>query len=114
MWVRAEGGEAVIGLSDYLQDQLGEITAIELPDVSDVVRANRPIGQVESEDAASPIETPISGEVIEVNTDALENPEVVNSDPYVGGWLLRIRMEDPSELDDLINEEEYAELTMEV
>jgi glycine cleavage system H protein len=109
-----EGSEAVIGLSDYLQDQMGEITTLDLPDQGDVVRANRRMGSVESEDASSPIEAPISGEVVEVNTDALENPELVNSDPYAGGWLLRVRMDDPSEVDDLIGAEEYAELTTEV
>src|SRR3982074_2836192 len=113
-WVRAEGNEAVLGLSDYLQDQMGEITLLELPDLGDVLRAKRRMGHVESEEAASPIEAPISGEVIEVNAEALENPDIVNSEPYSSGWLLRVRIEDPSELDDLINEEEYADLTTEV
>jgi glycine cleavage system H protein len=114
LWVRAEGGDAVIGLSDYLQDQMGDITALELPDVGDVLRASRRMGAVESDDASSPIDAPISGEVIEVNADALENPDLVNSDPYAAGWLIRVRMDDPGELDDLIAEEEYAELTTEV
>jgi glycine cleavage system H protein len=114
VWVRAEGGEAVIGLSDYLQDQMGEITALDLPDLGDVIRVSRPIGKVESEHASSPIEAPVSGEVIDINAEAIDNPELVNSDPYSSGWLLRVRMEDPAELDDLISEEEYAELTIEV
>ena len=114
LWVRAEDGEAVIGLSEYLQDQLGDITALELPDIGDLVRASRRMGSVESEDASSPIEAPITGEVVEVNSEALQNPEVVNSDPYAGGWLIKVRMDDPSELEDLIAEEEYAELTTEV
>jgi glycine cleavage system H protein len=114
LWVRAEGADAVIGLSDYLQDQMGEITALELPDVGDVVRATRKMGSVESEDASSPIDAPITGEVVEVNPEALENPDLVNSDPYAAGWLIRVRMDDPTELDDLIGEEEYAELTTEV
>lgn len=114
LWVRAEGGDAVIGLSDYLQDQMGDITALELPDVGDVLRASRKMGAVESDDASSPIDAPISGEVIEVNAEALHNPDLVNSDPYIAGWLIRVRMDDPGELDDLIAEEEYAELTTEV
>jgi glycine cleavage system H protein len=114
MWVRVEGSEAVIGLSDYLQDQMGEITLLELPDVGDVIRVSRRMGHVESEDASSPIEAPISGEVVDVNAETLDNPDLVNSDPYAGGWLLRVRMDDPKELDDLIGEEEYAELTTEV
>ena len=114
VWVRVEGSEAVLGLSDYLQDQMGEITSLELPDLGDVIRATRRMGSVESDDASSPIEAPVSGEVVEVNAEALENPDLVNSDPYSGGWLLRVRMDDPSELEDLIGEEEYAELTTEV
>ena len=114
VWVKVEGAEAVVGLSDYLQDQLGRITALDLPDMGDVIRATRRMGKVESDEAASPLEAPVSGEVTDVNPEVLANPDVINSDPYGSGWLLRIRLEDPSELDDLINEEEYAELTTEV
>jgi glycine cleavage system H protein len=114
VWVRVEGAEAVLGLSDYLQDQMGEITLLELPDLGDILRAKRRMGHVESEEASSPIEAPISGEVVEVNGDAIDNPDIVNTEPYATGWLLRVRIEDPSELDELINEEDYAELTTEV
>lgn len=114
LWVRVEGNEVVIGLSDFLPDQMGEITSLDLPDLGDVIRATRPMGSVESEAASSPIEAPVSGEVVEVNAEALDDPDLVNSDPYAAGWLLRVRMEDPGELDDLIGEEEYSELTTEV
>jgi len=114
VWVRIEDDTAVLGLSDYLQDQMGEITALELPDLGDVLRARRRMGHVESEEASSPIDAPITGEVLEVNPEALENPDFLNSDPYGSGWLLRVRIEDKSELEDLISEEEYAELTTEV
>jgi glycine cleavage system H protein len=114
IWVRVEGSEAVLGLSDYLQDQMGEITKLDLPDLGDVLRARRRMGHAESEDASSPLEAPISGEVLEVNAEALENPDVVNAEPYGSGWLLRMRIEDTGELEDLISEEEYAELTTEV
>ena len=114
VWVRVEGNDAILGLSDYLQDQMGEITSLALPDLGDILHAKRRMGHVESEDASSPIEAPISGEVIEVNAEALDNPDVVNLEPYASGWLLRVRIEDPRELEDLINEEEYAELTTEV
>jgi glycine cleavage system H protein len=114
VWVRVEGEEAVLGLSDYLQDQMGEITKLDLPDLGDILRAKRRMGHVESEEASSPIEAPITGEVIEVNAEAIENPDLVNTEPYATGWLLRVRIEDPSELDELISEEEYAELTTEV
>jgi len=113
VWVRVEGTEAVLGLSDYLQDHMGDLTSLELPDLGDIIRATRPMGSAESEDEVTRIEAPISGEVTEVNAAALENPEIVNSDPYAGGWLLRVRIEDPTELDELIGEEEYAELTTE-
>jgi len=114
VWVRVEGPEAVLGLSDYLQDQMGEITALELPDLGDILRARKRMGHVESEEASSPIEAPITGEVVEVNAEAIDNPDIVNAEPYASGWLLRVRIEDPSELEDLISEEEYAELTTEV
>ena len=114
VWVRVEGEEAVLGLSDYLQDQMGEITSIELPDLGDLLRAKRRMGRVESDEVSSPIEAPITGEVVDVNAEAIENPDIVNSEPYATGWLLRVRIEDPSELEDLISEEEYAELTTEV
>jgi glycine cleavage system H protein len=72
------------------------------------------MGYVESEDASSPLDAPLSGEVLEVNGEALENPDLLNSEPYGAGWLLRVRLDDPRELEELISEEEYAELTTEV
>ena len=114
IWVRVDGSDAVLGLSEYLQDQMGEITRLDLPDLGDVLRAGRRMGHVESEEASSPLEAPLSGEVIEVNPEVLENPDLINLDTYAGGWLLRMRIDDPRELEDLINEEEYAELTTEV
>jgi glycine cleavage system H protein len=114
VWVRVEGSDAVLGLSDYLQDQMGEITGLELPDLGDVLHANKRMGNVESEEAASPLEAPVTGEVLEVNAEALENPDLINSEPYGAGWLLRVRLEDPRELEELISDDEYAELTTEV
>jgi glycine cleavage system H protein len=114
VWVRVDGLEAVLGLSDYLQDQMGEVTSIQLPDLGDLLVAGRRMGQVESEEASSPLEAPVSGEVIEVNPEALENPDLINSEPYGAGWLLRVRLDDPKDLEELISEEEYAELTTEV
>jgi glycine cleavage system H protein len=113
VWVRVDGSEAILGLSDYLQDLMGDITTLELPDLGDVLHANERMGQVESEEASSPLEAPVTGEVLEVNAEALENPDLVNSEPYGAGWLLRVRLDDPLELEDLISEEEYAELTTE-
>jgi glycine cleavage system H protein len=113
MWVRVEGSEAVLGLSDYFQDQMGEITTLELPDLGDMLHANKRMGQVESEEASSLLVAPVTGEVMEVNGEALENPDLVNSEAYGTGWLLRVRLDDARELEDLLSEEEYAELTTE-
>jgi len=96
VWVRIDDDFAVLGLSDYLQDQMGDITTLVLPDLGDVLRAKRRMGHVESDDASSPLEAPVSGE------------------PYGSGWLGKVRLEDRGELEDLISEEEYAELTTEV
>jgi glycine cleavage system H protein len=114
VWVRIDDDLAVLGLSEYLQDQMGEITSLKLPDLGDVLRAKRRMGHVESDDASSPLEAPVSGEVVEVNPDVLENPDIVNAEPYGSGWLIKVRLDDSGELEDLISEEEYAELTTEV
>ena len=114
VWVRIDDDLAVLGLSEYLQDQMGEITSLKLPDLGDVLRAKRRMGHVESDDASSPLRAPVSGEVVEVNPDVLENPDIVNAEPYGSGWLIKVRLDDSGELEDLISEEEYAELTTEV
>ena len=114
VWVRIDDDVAVLGLSEYLQDQMGEITALHLPDLGDVLHAKRRMGHVESDEASSPLEAPVSGEVVEVNPDVLENPDIVNAEPYGSGWLIKVRLDDSGELEDLISEEEYAELTTEV
>ena len=114
VWVRIDDDLAVLGLSEYLQDQMGEITSLKLPDLGDVLRAKCRMGHVESDDASSPLEAPVSGEVVEVNPDVLENPDIVNAEPYGSGWLIKVRLDDSGELEDLISEEEYAELTTEV
>jgi len=114
VWVRIDDDLAVLGLSEYLQDQMGEITSLKLPDLGDVLRAKRRMGHVESDEASSPLQAPVSGEVVEVNPDVLENPDIVNAEPYGSGWLIKVRLDDSGELDDLISEEEYAELTTEV
>src|SRR5712671_645133 len=94
-WVRAEGNEAVLGLSDYLQDQMGEITKLELPDLGDVLRAGLRIGQVESEEASSPLEAPLSGEVLEVNAERSKTPtwstaiHISQGGCSASGWKIR-------------------------
>src|SRR3982074_3455649 len=114
VWVRVDGSDAVLGLSDYLQDQMGEVTSIQLPDLGDLLIAGRRMGHVESEEASSPVDAPVRGEVLGGNPGAAENPDLINSEPYGAGWLLRVRLDDPREVEELISEEEYVELTTEV
>ena len=106
-WVRLEGKEAVIGISDYAQDQLSDIVYVELPEVGDVFDRGDVLAVVESVKAASDVYMPVSGEILEIN-DALEDsPELVNQDPYGEAWLVRIAIADPSEVDDLLDAKAY-------
>jgi len=109
-WVAAEGSVATVGITDYAQDQLGEIVYVELPAVGDKISKDDPFGVVESVKAVSDIYAPLSGTVIEINEDLPESPEVVNEDPYGDGWLIKVKISDAAELDDLMDNEEYEEL----
>ncbi len=109
-WVTAEESVATIGITDHAQDQLGEIVYIELPSVGEKISKDDPFGVVESVKAVSDIYAPISGTVAEVNEGLRESPEVINEDPYGDGWLIKIRVSDSSELDDLMDNEEYEEM----
>jgi glycine cleavage system H protein len=106
-WVRADGGIATIGLSDFAQSELGDITYLELPDLGQIVEAGEPLGVVESVKAATDIYAPVSGEVIDRNEAVIENPEIVNQSPYELAWLLKISLTDPSQLDHLMGSEAY-------
>jgi glycine cleavage system H protein len=114
IWARVDGDTAVLGVTDYLQDQLGDITTLDLADIGDYLRASRKMGRIESEEASSPLESPLSGEVVDVNPEVLSSPDLVNAEPYEAGWLLKVRLDDPAELEELMSEEEYTELTTEV
>ena len=109
-WVAAEGSVATVGITDYAQDQLGEIVYVELPAVGDKISKDDPFGVVESVKAVSDIYAPLSGTVVEINEDLPESPEVVNEDPYGDGWLIKVKISDAAELDDLMDNEEYEEL----
>jgi glycine cleavage system H protein len=109
-WVRVDGDIATIGVTDYAQSELGDITYLELPDVGGSVSGGEPFGVVESVKAASDIYTPIDGEVIERNEDAIAAPDVVNSSPYDGAWLIKVRVSDPAQLEQLMSAVEYEEL----
>ena len=106
-WVRIEGDTAVVGITDFAQDQLSDLTFVELPAAGDDVVASEEIAVVESVKAASDIYAPVSGSVIEANAELESNPELVNKDPYGAGWLFRIKLTSPEETDELLEAEEY-------
>lgn len=108
-WVRVEGGNATIGISDYATGELGDIVYIELPDVGARVKQMDPIGTIEAVKTVAELFSPVSGEVVEVNEEIVSSPEIVNKDPYEEGWFIKIKMEDPGELDVLFSHDEYQE-----
>ncbi len=112
-WVLVEGNVATVGITDYAQDQLGDIVFVELPAIGDKVSKEDAFGVVESVKAVSDIYAPVSGKVVEVNDDLPDNPEMVNEDPYGDGWIIKIEMNDPEELQDLMSAAEYEEYVAE-
>jgi glycine cleavage system H protein len=106
-WVRAEGDEAVFGITWYAQDALGEVVYYEPPEVGATVSKDASYGELESVKAVSDIYAPASGEVVAVNGAVQDRPEIVNEDPYGEGWLIRVRLSDPGELDALMDEPAY-------
>jgi glycine cleavage system H protein len=107
-WARIEGDEAVLGITWFAQDSLGELVHFEAPEVGATVAKDGSYGEVESVKAVSDVISPLSGEVLEVNQAVLDAPETVNDDPYGEGWLIRIRMSDPGEAEDLLDAEAYT------
>lgn len=107
-WVRVEGDLAYIGISDYAQDQLGDIVNVELQTSSGTVRADRPFGNIDSVKASSELVSPVTGEVVQTNDRLLTEPEIINADPYGDGWLLTVRLADPAELDALLSGDQYV------
>ena len=106
-WARVDGDEAVLGVTWYAQDALGELVHYEPPDVGTNVAKDTSYGEVESVKAVSDLISPLSGEVLEVNQQVIDAPETVNDDPYGGGWLIRIRMSNAEELDQLLDVAAY-------
>ena len=107
-WAYVESdGIARIGISNYAQEQLGDVVFIELPAVGAKIQQTQKLGEIESVKAVSDLYAPISGEVIEINQRVVETPELVNEDPYEAGWLLRIKIESSSEMDILLSSQEY-------
>lgn len=110
-WVRTEGDVATIGITHFAQDQLGDVVFVELPEKGAAVRQHASLGVVESVKAASDVYAPVSGEVIERNVKVIESPELVNSSPYVDGWLVKVRLSDRAEAATLLDAAAYAKHT---
>lgn len=112
-WVLAEDGVATVGITDHAQDALGDLVYVEVPEVGAECDAGDAVAVVESVKAASDVYAPVSGEVIAVNEALADAPELINDEPYGEGWIMRIRMSDDGELDDLMDAEAYAERSAE-
>ncbi len=106
-WVRREGSDVRIGITDFAQDELGDIVFVELPEVGDTIEVNEPFGSVESVKTVSELYAPISGTVVEVNEGLEDNPEYVNESPYEQAWMIVVEPSDDEELEDLLSSEEY-------
>src|SRR2546429_4240130 len=107
-WVRVEGDQATIGITDYAQDQLGDIVYIELPwDQGAQVSHETKFGDIESVKATSELVSPVSGEVVKANDELKDQPEIINDSPYENGWMLLVKMSNPDEVDSLMSAEEY-------
>lgn len=107
-WAKREDGLAVVGITHYAQEQLGDIVYVELPQLGDALVASQAFGLVESVKAASDLFAPVSGEVVAINEDLVDRPELVNEDPYEGGWMVKVQPEDEGETEVLMTAEEYT------
>jgi glycine cleavage system H protein len=110
-WIRVEGDVGTIGITDHAQNSLGDVVYVELPKTGESFTAHEPFGSVESVKAVSEIFTPVGGQVTEVNESLQDEPEKVNTDPYGEGWMIRVRMSNPGEIDSLLSAAEYEDFT---
>ena len=110
-WIKPEGEHFVVGITAFAQDQLGDIVYLELPKVGDRIEAGNTFGVIESVKTASDLYAPISGEVVAVNSELVDQPQAVNDDPYSSGWMIKIRPADAAEVDKLLTAEQYSEQT---
>ena len=108
-WVKIEGDVALVGITDFAQDQLGDVVYVELPKVGDRVEMMKPFGVIESVKTASDLYAPVSGEVVEVNGTLAEEPQMVNDAPYERGWLIKVKPDDTGQLEQLMTAQQYAE-----
>lgn len=108
-WIRADGNTGTVGITDFAQEQLGDVVHVQLPRVGEKFSAHDTFGEVESVKTFSELFTPVSGEVVEVNEALVESPELVNSSPYGDGWMIKIKLSDSGELDKLLSASEYED-----
>ena len=109
-WCRIEGEFAYVGITDFAQSQLGDIVFVDVPTVGETLEAGEVFGSIEAVKTVSDVFLPVSGEVLELNPEVDADPSLVNKEPYEGGWLVKIRMENPAELEDLLDAEGYRAL----
>ena len=112
-WVKSEGEQVRIGITDFAQSELGDIVFVELPEVGDEVTVNEPFGSVESVKTVSELYSPVTGKVVAVNEDLSDNPEYVNESPYEKAWMVVVELTDAAELDNLMTPEQYEEMVKE-
>jgi glycine cleavage system H protein len=106
-WIRIDGKQATMGISNFAQDALGDIVFIDMPKVGSTVAAGQQIGEIESTKTTSSIYTPVSGKIVKINTELKDHPEVVNADPYDKGWIAVIELSDPGQVNGLMTAEQY-------
>jgi glycine cleavage system H protein len=110
-WVRVDGNVAIVGITDYAQDSLGDVVYVELPKVGDDFAANESFGSVESVKAVSEVFSPVTGEIVGTNEALADTPEKVNQDPYGDGWMIRVQLANPGEVDSMLTAAEYEDFT---
>jgi glycine cleavage system H protein len=109
IWIRIESNSAVIGITDFAQEELGTVSGVELPDEGDLIEQDDSIGSIEARKTVASIYAPFSGTVLSINHEALDNPELLNDDPYDGAWLIEVSLDDPEELKNLLSADDYAD-----
>ena len=109
-WLKVDGETAIIGITEHAQSELGDIIFIEFPNIDQEIDKNEPFGTIEAVKTVADLFAPVSGKVIKINENLEDNPEFINSDPYVNGWIVKISIFDTSELEELMSADKYAEL----
>ena len=112
-WVKVEGNTAIIGITDFAQNELGDIVFVELPEVGDEVTLDQPFGSVESVKTVSELYAPVSGTIVAINEELSDSPELVNESPYENAWMIKVELSNPSEVDALLTAEAYTQLISE-